>query len=692
MSSDSSERNAGDQEPSSSERRVPAAKILIVDDDERNAFAVSTVLEDLGHELIVARSGPEALRHLLEEEVAVILLDLHMPGMDGYETAEMIRARRRTRHIPIVFLTAVFRDESHLFRAYSAGAVDVVFKPVDPFILRSKVSVLVDLHLKTVEIRHQAELRHRLQEENFRVRTEKLMAERALQRSRERQEAIQRFLPVVFTSRGTDHPFPPRFVSENVERLTGFPASRFIDEAGFGVSRVHPDDMERVARALAEAVETGVYSCEYRWLCANGAWRVFLDQGVLAPEDEGRPREIYATMLDVTERHSLEQQLGQAQKMEAVGQLTGGVAHDFNNLLTVVLGNLDLIARHTKGDARLERQLGAMRHAAERGQSLTRQLLAFSRRQHLSPETIDVNRLVRGFGALVQRAVGEMVSIEIRLHEEPLIAHVDPAQLETALLNLAVNARDAMPEGGQLVIETIRAEREDRIPARDPEASPGPWVAVAVRDSGFGMPPDVQERAFEPFFTTKEAGKGSGLGLSQVYGFVRQSGGFVLIDSAIDKGTEMRICLPVAEGPVANRPVSPESRALAGRSETVLVVEDDPAVLALEVEMLVDLGYRVLSAPEASSALDIIKADQSIDMVFTDVVMPGGRTGVQLAAEAVEIRPGLKILLTSGYTGEALARHRGGDVNLPLIAKPFRQSELAAKLRDVLESNSAIPA
>jgi response regulator RpfG family c-di-GMP phosphodiesterase len=255
------------------------AKVLIVDDDERNAFAACQALEELGHELIVARSGEEALRHLLFEDIALILLDLHMPGMDGYETAALIRARRRTSRIPIVFLTAVFRDEAHLFQAYSAGAVDVVFKPVDPFILRSKVSVLVDLHLKNQELQRQSEHRRRLLEENFQVKREKLSAERALRQTQERQQAILASLPIVFTARAIEPPFAPIFVSDSVKRLTGFAAERFTREPGFGAGRIHPDDVERVVETVSRARQSGAYACEFRWKCADGQYRSFLDQG-----------------------------------------------------------------------------------------------------------------------------------------------------------------------------------------------------------------------------------------------------------------------------------------------------------------------------------------------------------------------------------------------------------------------------
>jgi CheY-like chemotaxis protein len=391
-------------EPSDKFASAPlTAKVLIVDDDERNAFAATEALASLGHELIIARSGEEALRCLLTNEFAVILLDLHMPGMDGYETARLIREHPRTRDTPIVFVTAVFRDEAHIFQAYTAGAVDVVFKPADPFILRSKVAILVDLYLKTLEVRRQADQSRRLLEENARVSAEKSEAEAALRRSHARQDAILQSLPIVFTSRAPTHPFGALFVSDSITPMTGFAPMRFVDEPEIGLGRIHPDDVSAVADCLMAASQTGAYACEYRWLCADGAYRVFLDQGVLAPRHDGDGMEIIGTILDVTDRRSLEEQLTQARKMEAVGQLTGGVAHDFNNLLTVVLGNADILLRRGLSDEKQTRQVGAIRQAAERGQTLTRQLLAFSRRQQLNPVVVELNALVRDFAPCCNR-------------------------------------------------------------------------------------------------------------------------------------------------------------------------------------------------------------------------------------------------------------------------------------------------
>jgi PAS domain S-box-containing protein len=650
------------------------ARILIVDDDERNAFAAVEALSELGHELIVARSGEEALKRLLTEEFALILLDLHMPGMDGYETAALIRSRKKTAQTPIVFLTAIFRDEAHVFQAYSAGAVDVVFKPVDPFILKAKVRVFVELYLKSEEANRQSAYKQWLLDEHARVKAEKVQTERALRRAEAQQAAILKSLPLVFHSRSVEPPFAPTFVSESVETITGFPAHRFTDEAEFGSSRIHPDDLPIVMERVSAAARIGHYSVEFRWLCADGQYRVLADQGVLAPSEDGEPREIFGVILDATDRKSLEEQLAQARKMEAVGQLTGGVAHDFNNLLTVVLGNIDMLARKREEDeARRQRRIDAIRQAAERGRDLTRQLLAFSRRQHLSPVTLDVNRLINDFEPLLRQAVGEAVTVDLGLAQEPLCAHVDPTQLETALLNLAVNARDAMPEGGRLAISTRREQAAD-----------GPGVVVIeVGDSGVGMTPEVRDRVFEPFFTTKEVGKGSGLGLSQVYGFVRQSDGEVRVESSVGKGSTFVLLLPATAGEAQAVQAADVPQEVVGGSERILLVEDDPTVLALTLDVLEGMGYSVLTATNAAEALQVLNSGVEVDLLFTDVVMPGGVSGVSLARTARELRPSLRVLLTSGFVGESQVLE---GAEFPLLDKPYATPVLSAMLRKLLDA------
>ena len=653
------------------------ARVLIVDDDERNAFAAAEALQELGHELVIAGSGEEALRRLLAEQFAVILLDVHMPGMDGYETAALIRGRARTRHIPIVFLTAVSRDEAHLFQAYSAGAVDVVYKPVDPFILRSKVSVLVELHLKTMEISRQLQSRQRLLDENARVSAEKAVAEQELARARERQEAILKALPIVFTAREATHPFRALYVSDSIEPMTGFTPGCFTDTPEFGLDGVHPDDLPTVVQALEQARGVGRYSCEYRWKCADGSYRVLLDQGVLANEIAEAPPEIFGTIEDVTERRAMEQQLRQAQKMEAVGQLTGGIAHDFNNLLTVVLGNVDILQRRGQLGEAQARQAAAIREAAERGRNLTKQLLAFSRRQHLRPAAVDVTDLVQRFSSLLAQAVGEAVSLKVEARDA-CWTNVDATQLETALLNLAVNARDAMPDGGELFLRVRQLA----------DSGSGARVLVEIEDTGSGMEAEIADKVFEPFFTTKEVGKGSGLGLSQVYGFVRQSGGQVEVQTTPGVGTIFRLFLPAGDAAPASPAATPANPAVVGGDEHVLVVEDDQSVLTVAVETLGALGYRVSTAKNVREALEVFERETDIRILFSDVVMPGGSSGIDLAHQVRQMRPELKILLTSGYIGQRAAAPAH---DFPLIDKPYDPSHLAARIRELLDGAAARP-
>jgi CheY-like chemotaxis protein len=369
--------------------------------------------------------------------------------------------------------------------------------------------------------------------------------------------------------------------------------------------------------------------------------------------------------------------------MESVGQLTGGIAHDFNNLLTIIFGNLEFLRRDVKPDSKAERQLGAMRYAAERGRTLTSQLLAFSRRQLLAPETLDINALIEKFLPLIKRAVGESINVNAVLAPEPAICDVDPAQLESVLLNLAINARDACAGGGTVTIAVSRIQHAAALLERQSDARPGPWILITLRDTGEGIPQEILSRVFEPFFTTKQPGQGSGLGLSQVYGFVRQSEGYITVDSELGLGTEFAIYLPLSEKNIspALSDGAPQEATTGSPAKTILLVEDDSALQALSTEMLLDLGYSVITASDANGALEILKREPAVDLVFSDVIMPGGKSGINLAADAAKLRPELKILLTSGYTGESLDKHKIAEVSVPFIAKPFTQSELAKQLQ-----------
>ena len=381
-------------------------------------------------------------------------------------------------------------------------------------------------------------------------------------------------------------------------------------------------------------------------------------------------------------REELEASLYQAQKMEAVGQLTGGVAHDFNNLLTAIMGGLDTMLHTGALAAPLRRHVETAMRAAERGARLTQQLLAFSRQQMLSPEVVDVNRLLREFETLMRRAVGESIEFVFALDPKVGACRVDPAQFQSAVLNLVVNARDATPSGGRITLATRAVILSEDATRPDPAMAAGRYVLVTVSDTGEGMSAEVQAQAFNPFFTTKEVGKGSGLGLSQVYGFVKQSGGHVIIESAPAQGTSVQLYMPCAETAAEQSVAPPIERATAvAPAATVLVVEDDEAVRETARDVLASLGYRALTAADAADALTILRRDEPIDLLFTDIVMPGQMNGVELAREARQLRGDLKVLLTSGYA--ALAQNRAAD-GFVVLGKPYRHSQLAERIAGML--------
>jgi signal transduction histidine kinase len=393
----------------------------------------------------------------------------------------------------------------------------------------------------------------------------------------------------------------------------------------------------------------------------------------------------------VAEERNLElarsrEELAQAQRLEAIGQLTGGVAHDFNNLLTVVIGNLEMI-RDAKGDRdRIERLAQSAIKAAQRGEHLVRQLLTYARRQISHPQTVDVNQLIANIENLIRRVIGEQIEVVTILSPGLAPVQIDTAQFETAMLNLVINSRDAMAGGGRIVIET-REVMLDRQHVSDPEAAPGPYVRVAVSDTGTGMTPAVSSRAFDPFFTTKEVGKGSGLGLSQVYGFVKTAGGHVEIKSELGTGTTVELYLPKSSAlaaPAERVAEKQPSPAASGRA-TILIVEDDEDVLAVTADSLRELGYQVVTAVTAARALEILRSDQPVDLLFSDVVIPGGANGAQLAVEARRVRPQLKVLLTSGYAAAALSLEHGLPDTLEFVGKPYERAELAHKVRLAIE-------
>ena len=392
---------------------------------------------------------------------------------------------------------------------------------------------------------------------------------------------------------------------------------------------------------------------------------------------------------DLTQRKRTEEQLVQAQKMETVGQLSGGIAHDFNNLLTVIVGNAEALSERLRARPDLKGLCDGIFAAGQRGAELTKHLLAFGRRQVLQPVPIDCNEMLTDLQRLLQRTLREDIEISLQLTPVLVPALADAAQLESAVINLALNAQDAMPDGGKLTFSTALAPLDDRYHDLHPEVPPGDYVLISVTDEGVGMPPDVRERAFEPFFTTKEVGKGSGLGLSMVYGFIKQSGGHVAIYSEPSLGTSVRLYLPAADLGSGSKSASSdvgEHEAPRG-GETVLVVEDDPFVRGYAVATLEGLGYKTRVAANGPDALIHLAADEHIDLLFTDIVMPGGLNGWDLAQRAVELRPDIKTLFTSGYALDTLVANGRALNGLTILMKPYRKSDLAWRIRQAIENS-----
>jgi PAS domain S-box-containing protein len=464
-------------------------------------------------------------------------------------------------------------------------------------------------------------------------------------------------------------------------RLLGHDETTLLGRAFLDL--VDPADRPRVVDGMARLANgERLTDFEDRLIHANG------ERSLIAWSAEPMGETFYIVGRNVTEQRAAEDALRQSQKMEAVGQLTGGIAHDFNNLLQGITGSLDLLqkrlAQGRLGD--LGRFIAGAMGAAERAAALTHRLLAFSRRQPLDPKPISANPLIVSMEDLLRRTMGERVELELILDPDLWPTLCDPHQLENAVLNLAINGRDAMPDGGRLVIETSNRDLDEASADRPPDMQPGAYVCIAVTDTGIGMTQETMDRAFEPFFTTKPLGQGTGLGLSMIYGFVRQSGGTTKIRSQRGQGTSVTLYLPRCDSHLAQDPLGNENPATPPRAdgETVLVIEDEPAVRALIVEVLADLGYAALEAADGPSGLEVLQSAQRVDLLVTDVGLPG-LNGRQVADAARLVRPGLKIIFMTGYAENAASARGFLEPGMTMITKPFPMDVLAEKIRAIIE-------
>ena len=537
--------------------------------------------------------------------------------------------------------------------------------------------------------------------------TDRVLARRAASASEAQFRTFAQVMPNHFWTATADGKLD--WFNQQVYHYAGVPSGDL--DGDNWLSLIHPDDVSAVVSKWSAAVASEKrYETEFRILGADGQYRWFLVRAMPVRGEDGITQRWVGTNTDIdeakanaqvlarwtetlearvdaeiAERRQAEAALQQAQKMDAIGNLTGGVAHDFNNLLQVVSGNLQLLSRDISGNERAERRVATALAAVSRGAKLASQLLAFGRRQPLDPKVLNVGRFVYGMEEMLRRTLGEGIEIEVLVSGGLWNAFSDPTQIENALLNLCINARDAMDGAGKLTIEVGNAFLDEAYARGQAEVVPGQYVMLAVSDTGRGMTPEVMARVFEPFFSTKPVGKGTGLGLAMVFGFTKQSGGHVKIYSEVDHGTTVKLYLPRTHQS-EDIPTTVEFGPVTGGVETILVAEDDEAVRAAVVDMLGGLGYRVLKAKDADSALGIIDSGIPIDLLFTDVVMPGALKSPELARKARERLPGIGILFTSGYTENSIVHGGRLDANVELLSKPYTVEALARKIRHVLGS------
>ncbi|MEX2156437.1 MAG: response regulator [Gemmatimonadales bacterium] len=699
-----------------SDRTTPM-RVLVVEDSPTQAEALRADLEGAGYEVEVAASGEEGIARFDPQRFHVVISDIVMPGaVDGYELCRRIKAGAG-RHIPVILLTSL-ADPLDIINGLECGADNFLTKPhqlehllerlqlllatrqartlgrlqvgVEVFFLGRKFTIssereqILDLLISTFE---DAVLQNRA----LRQREEELEAARAeLARYagslEQRLESVLNNVPDVVFSMNADAT-ELQYVSPACTRVLGIGPEELVADMTRWRAAIHPEDEGRVVASYTRAIEVGrPATVEHRIRHADGSVRWI--EGTLVPvaDVHGTVVRLDGVARDVTEQRKLQEQFRLVQKMEAVGRLAGGIAHDFNNLLTVITSYSEILLEDLAPQDPRRGDLEEIRKAAASAAGLTRQLLAFSRQQVLEPRVLDVNAVLASVEKLLKRLLGEDIDLVAALTPQLGAVKADPGQLEQVIVNLAVNARDAMPDGGKLTIETANVDMDEAYVRDHPLAKPGEYVMLAVSDTGVGMDEQTQRRIFEPFFTTKEAGKGTGLGLATVYGIVKQSGGFIWVYSELGHGTTFKIYLPRVDEPVeaVTPPAAPKESLLS--TETVLLVEDAAAVRAVTRQVLDRLGYTVLEAPNGKAALHLAtKHHGPIHLLLTDVVMPelGGR---QLAEQLTALRPELRVLYASGYTDDAVVRHGVLKPGIAYLQKPFTPEVLARKVREVLDS------
>ena len=636
--------------------------VLMVEDSKADAELMAYELTNAGFDLKCTRVQTECdFLEALAKRPDIILSDYSMPHFSGLRAAEL--ARESSLGVPFILVSGTVGEEVAV-AAMKCGATDYLLKD-----RLARLGQAVERAL--IEARERASLKRA--EEELKTTHAQL------------RQLLEHSPAVIYSLKVEGKNLIPTIVSENLTALLGFNVAEALSY-DWWLGQLHPDDRQRAVTSISETLVDGATLTNYRLRHKDGGYRWVEDKRRLIRNSLEEPDYIVGIWADITERRRLEAQLLQSQKMEGIGQLAGGVAHDFNNILSVIQMQAGLLKDGGELSSDQEAFADEIMATVQRAATLTRQLLLFSRREVFQPRDLDLNESVSHMTKMLQRILGETIQMELKLGPPPMFVHGDPGMIDQILMNLTVNARDAMPNGGRLIIETAAVEFDDLAASLSLNGRPGSFICLTVSDSGCGIAADILPKIFEPFFTTKEPGKGTGLGLATVFGIVQQHKGWISVYSEPPNGASFRIYLPQLAGDPARSPSRPDPREMRRGKETILLAEDDPVLCVSIHRALARLGYTVIEARSAARALEIWKKNSDqVDLLLTDLVMPGGMTGKELGHLILKENPKLKVIYMSGYSAEIAGRDFQLEEGFNFLVKPFQFEKLAAAIRARLD-------
>ncbi len=664
--------------------KLKTLHILLVDNDLNNLSSLEAMIQIPGIYPLKAGSGEEALSFINSHEPAIIFLDLQMKKTDGYALAEKIRDNKKSHRVPIVFISTLPVRRPFLFRGHENGSVDYMVKPLDKTVLTSKINFCIDLWKTTKSLEKKKTALHKALE-NIKVEmSEHRRTEAALRESRQQFKSLGENSPDIIYTLGLDGSFA--YVNPAWKKILGHPRESVLGK--YFVDFVEKDDVKQYRdffRQIRDGKKT-LRDVTGTLIHKKGSPRLFNLSGAPNVNGKGDVIGMVGLLKDITEQQKLQVQLLRAQKMEALGTLAGGIAHDFNNLLQAIQGYADLLLLSIEENSEAVEEVKEIKHASQRGAELTRQLLTFSRKAKSRLQAININSEIKHILKLLDRTIPKMIDIEPRLTEDVRIVNADPSQIEQIIMNLAVNARDAMPDGGKLTIKTEVVFLDNSFCNACPGLLPGDHVLLTATDTGCGMDSQVLEHLFEPFYTTKTNGKGTGLGLSIIYGIVKNHGGHIECSSRTGKGTEFKIYLPVLEQKLpAARSVNKKEIAASKGNETVMFVDDDSQVRHSGEQLLTRYGYKMLTASSGENALELYRQKhEEIDLIILDLIMPG-MGGINCLEEILKINPREKIIVTTGH--ECSKSEKEGPLSkiTHFIHKPYESHDLLQTARFILD-------